>query len=134
MQKIQEKRSREDGEEEALKPPALRTRDCRRTQGVLDGLFKESEYGKKNEAFLPFFVEGTETDPQCRCGKLIREHPATSGPEKQAPLFIDGGAWPTQLSPPSKTEPSLDVSFVKTEAGKWCFEPDVAERMIRNKE
>ena len=88
---------------------------------------------KATRVFQQSFVAGTEAYPQCKCGKLIREHPATSVPEKQAPFFIDGGAWPTAHPAPSKTE-SLELSFVKTTAGKWCFDPDVAERMIRNKE
>ena len=90
---------------------------------------------KATRVFQQSFVAGTERKPQCNvCGLYIGQHPATSVPEKQVPLFIDGGAWPTQLSPPRKTKSSFDVSFVITEAGKWCFEPDVAERMIRNRE
>ena len=110
------------------------TPQCLRTRVELDGLFKESEYGQKHQAFLPFFVAGTERKPQCNvCGLHIGQHPQTSVPEKQAPFFIDGGAWPTPLDPaPSKTE--LEVSFVKTTPGKWCFDPSVCERMIRNRE
>jgi hypothetical protein len=48
------------------------------THDKLVELFKESQYGKNVDAFSPFFVRTTDADPRCKCGKLIREHPATS--------------------------------------------------------
>jgi len=49
--------------------------DCGRTQEKLDALLKESKYGNNKAAYNAYFT-GDATDPRCKKGRPIAEHPA----------------------------------------------------------
>lgn len=129
-------------------PTCLRTpsphpmSQCGFTQDKLIDLKKDIKKGSLD--YVDYFIKSAHTLPngeqvdidRCKkCGCCIDEHAAT--PSVRTPMFDCSSPWPTAHAPPTAPTgavPATELSFLRTTGGPWCFEPDVSERIVRNRE